>query len=353
MKKTVEERVKSKLFKIGRKNAFLRVLVIPILIITIVFLNLIKYFISNSKRFAMVAMTFFLFATYSSFSFPVFMHDELENGAIGDLNLSEESDAISFAKETEVILEDIERLDDDDVDEYADTEFQCTDDIDKFTLDEIIESNDSLANLGGNKSSSKAEEEKEEIMFSRDDWKIVLINKQHPVPEDYEFTLGTIKGNMRCDDRIIEELVAMLYGAKEEGVNLEICSPYRDLARQEMLFNNKITRYMKKGMSYMDAYKVAGQAVTVPGASEHQIGLAIDIVSDTYSVLETGFGETEAGKWLAANCAEYGFILRYPEGKEYITGIGYEPWHFRYVGKDAATVIMDAGITLEEFWEDL
>jgi D-alanyl-D-alanine carboxypeptidase len=103
----------------------------------------------------------------------------------------------------------------------------------------------------------------------------------------------------------------------------------------------------------MEAYKLTARAVTVPDASEHQIGLALDIVCDTYSGLDEGFGDTAAGKWLAANSYKYGFILRYPKDKEYITCIEYEPWHFRYVGVDAATVITDREITLEEFWEEL
>ena len=93
--------------------------------------------------------------------------------------------------------------------------------------------------------------------------------------------------------------------------------------------------------------------VTVPGSSEHQLGLALDIVSSTYTALDQGFGDTDAGKWLLEHSREFGFILRYPKGKEYITGIDFEPWHFRYVGIEAATVIMDEGITLEEFVERL
>ena len=91
----------------------------------------------------------------------------------------------------------------------------------------------------------------------------------------------------------------------------------------------------------------------VPGASEHQLGLAIDIISDNYASLDEGFANTEAGKWLAEHSYEYGFILRYPQGKEYITGVEYEPWHFRYVGKEAAAVITKDGICLEEFIEGL
>ena len=107
---------------------------------------------------------------------------------------------------------------------------------------------------------------------------------------------------------------------------------------------------MDGGMSYMDAYNLASQAVTVPGSSEHQIGLAVDIVTDGYTTLDEGFGDTPAGKWLYENSADYGFILRYPKGKENITSIEYEPWHFRYVGVEAARVITDNGMCLEEFW---
>ncbi len=110
---------------------------------------------------------------------------------------------------------------------------------------------------------------------------------------------------------------------------------------------------MNKGLNYIDSFKLASQEATVPGYSEHQIGLALDITSSTYYTLDEGFGETKAGLWLKEHCDEYGFILRYPAGKEYITGIQYEPWHFRYVGKEAASVIMERDITLEEFLEEL
>lgn len=200
---------------------------------------------------------------------------------------------------------------------------------------------------------SEASLETAEVTFDKSDWKLLLVNKQHTIPQDYEFTLGTIKGSMRCDERIIEPLTQMFAAAKEDGVTLIVCSPYRDMARQEYLFERKVKSYQSKGMSYMDAYEKAAITVTLPGASEHQIGLAVDIISDTYSALEVGFADTEAGKWLAEHSWEYGFILRYPQGKEEITGIQFEPWHFRYVGRDAAEMITGQNITLEEFVENL
>lgn len=204
----------------------------------------------------------------------------------------------------------------------------------------------------GSKALSKEKRTESKAVFTKEDWRLLLINKQHPIPEDYTFELVTIKGSMKCDERILEDLLLMLQDAREDDINLVIRSPYRDMNRQEYLFNRKIKAYMGKGMSYMDAYKTASTTVTVPGASEHQIGLAIDITSDNYASLDEGFGETEAGKWLAEHSCEYGFILRYPDGKEYITSIDYEPWHFRYVGKEAAAIITEQGITLEEFVEN-
>jgi len=190
-----------------------------------------------------------------------------------------------------------------------------------------------------------------EVTFTRDDWQLVLVNKNHPISDNYEFTLGTIKGSMQCDERILADLYSMLDAAYKDGVNLVICSPYRADERQEMLFSRKVNRYMSQGMSYMDSYKLASQAVTIPGSSEHQIGLALDMVCDGYSALDSGFGDTPAGQWLAAHSQEYGFVIRYPLGKEDITGIEYEPWHLRYVGKNAASVMASENLCLEEFWE--
>nr|MBQ8251760.1 M15 family metallopeptidase [Lachnospiraceae bacterium] len=260
------------------------------------------------------------------------------------------ADEFSSALQSEdfEIIEDEDLLTDEELKDHGEVDEEET-----FTLDDVM------------KSDYSASAEDEDLpkdgeigldYFDVNDWKIVLINKQHSVPEDYEFTLGTIKtskGSMKCDERIIPELQQMMQAAKEDGVTLVICSPYRDYERQIYLFNRKIKAYMKKQMSYLEAYRVTAQAVTVPGASEHQIGLALDIVTDTYQSLNEGFEDTDAGKWLAQHSYEYGFILRYPKGKEDITGISYEPWHFRYVGKAAAQYMYENDLTLEEFVADL
>lgn len=186
-----------------------------------------------------------------------------------------------------------------------------------------------------------------------DDWKLILVNKQNLISDDYTFELGTIRGSIQADTRILGELNTMLDAAKSDGISLVVCSGCRDYGRQTTLFEKKIKNYMSSGMSYFDAYALVSKAVTIPGTSEHQIGLALDIISSNYTSLNEGFGETEAGIWLRENCFKYGFILRYPKGKEYITGIEYEPWHYRYVGVEAANAITNQEITLEEYVEQI
>ncbi|MBO4904774.1 MAG: M15 family metallopeptidase [Lachnospiraceae bacterium] len=197
--------------------------------------------------------------------------------------------------------------------------------------------------------SEEAPADDKQIKIDPDDWHLMLVNKQNPVPEDFEVSLAKINGSMYADERIIEDIYRMMDAADADGVDLMICSAYRSYDRQRTLFNNKINKLMGQGMTYLESYKVGSMSVTVPGTSEHHLGLALDILTGSYTEMDDGFGETEAGKWLAANCADYGFILRYPEGKEEITGIIYEPWHFRYVGQQYAKDIMERGVCLEEY----
>ncbi len=186
-------------------------------------------------------------------------------------------------------------------------------------------------------------------VIDKEDWHLMLVNKQNPVPEGFEVKLANINGSMYADERIIDDIYRMIDAASSDGVDLMICSAYRSYDRQRTLFNNKINKLMGQGMTYLEAYKFGSMNVTVPGTSEHHIGLALDILTGSYTSMDDGFGDTEAGKWLAANSADYGFILRYPKGKEDITGIVYEPWHFRYVGTDYARDITDRGVCLEEY----
>ena len=360
MDKSFNEKVLSTFWEPAKKHKYLIPFMLLMLLCAAVILfiySIFAYLASNGKRFASLIVVLMFFTVSSSFSFPVFSEglggqtEESENAVqeVMQETTQEYDSKLMLANEDSIHPEDVKILDDDDVlDGYEDAELHGMEDADKYTLDEILE-----GNIQYSGSTHASESAGEEVVFDKDDWRLVLINKQHPIPADYTFTLGVIKGSMKCDERIIGDLLAMFQAAKEDGINLVVCSPYRDMSRQEMLFDRKIKKYMDKGMSYMEAYSYASQAVTVPGASEHQIGLAIDIVCDTYKELEEGFADTEAGKWLAEHSCEYGFILRYPLGKEYITGIEFEPWHFRYVGVDAAMAITGQGLCLEEFIEGL
>ena len=237
--------------------------------------------------------------------------------------------------------------------EYVKTEVNEDDEM--ASLDDLINSRveEHIEPSPGASVTASKDSEAEPVTFDKSEWNLLLVNKEHPIPADYTFTLGVIKGSMKCDERILGPLTDMFTGANEDGINLVVCSPYRDLSRQEYLFDRKMKAYINSGYSYIDAYKASSAVVTVPGASEHQIGLSLDIICDTYSQLNDGFGETAAGKWLVDNSYKYGFILRYPKDKEEITGIIYEPWHFRYVGIPAATIIHENNLTLEEFVDSI
>jgi D-alanyl-D-alanine carboxypeptidase len=132
-----------------------------------------------------------------------------------------------------------------------------------------------------------------------------------------------------------------------------VCSAYRTHATQVRLHNNKIARLRSAGYSYERAVKEAGRWVAVPGTSEHETGLALDIMSYSYQVLDEKQENTAEQKWFMEHCWEYGFILRYPKDKTEITGIGYEPWHYRYVGREAAAEMKELGLCLEEYIQTL
>lgn len=344
MKRTWKENLMAKMRRQRKNHKWLRLPITAGMVLVTLLYNIVFYFAYNTKRFASILVILIFFFVSSSFSF-LTESDSVE--LVYESEWAEIQEIYEYVPTTFHIREE-KVLDDDDVLEGYDNEELdvSADKIDQYSLDDIREASAASRGMGSTYSSTNTK-------LSKDDWQLVLVNKQHPVPEDYAVTLGKIKGSMKCDVRILDDLMDMMQAAKSDGIGLVVCSPYRDYNRQTVLFDRKIDYYMEEGHSYMDAYKLASMTVTVPGASEHQIGLALDIVSTTYSGLEIGFGETTAGKWLKEHCDEYGFILRYPEGKEYITGIQYEPWHFRYVGKEAAAQIMERDITLEEFIEEL
>ncbi|MGI5958675.1 MAG: M15 family metallopeptidase [Massiliimalia sp.] len=180
-------------------------------------------------------------------------------------------------------------------------------------------------------------------------WYLVLANQSHKLDEDFVPETKEIPNGQQVDERIYDSLMKMVNDAKEEGLNLVVCSGYRPYDLQVELFEDQIQMEMENGYSREEAEKRAATTVAIPGTSEHQTGLAVDIVALDYQNLDEGVMDTPEVKWLYEHCQEYGFIVRYPDGKSDITKIIYEPWHYRYVGKEAATEIMSKGITLEEY----
>ena len=334
MKQTWKEIQVSKCIKFGNKYRFFKPLMILFIVFIVAIDRIRMSLLSNRKKILGVGISFLVFLVSNSFSTPAFQYQTVA--------YAEEDDKETLESQMQSESEDIYFTDEMEFSEEIMNEEESL-----YSVDEILENSQSNYSLDTNDTLVEGQ------VFSKDDWNLLLVNKQHPVPENHTFELGTIAGAMECDARILPELFAMLKDAKAEGISLSVCSPYRDISRQKILFDRKIKLHMGNGYSYMEAYKKASQIVTVPGASEHQIGLALDIISSDYTSLDEGFGKTAAGKWLQKHSKEYGFILRYPKGKEYITGIDFEPWHFRYVGKEAATIIMDNGITLEEFVESI
>ena len=195
-------------------------------------------------------------------------------------------------------------------------------------------------------------EQQEELVIKPEDmWCLILTNAEYPVPEDYAVTLRDVPGtDQKVDERIYEPLINMLEAMKAEGLSPVVCSGYRTLDKQEKLFNRKVSAYVKKGRSKEESYALARQPLSIPGSGEHCLGLAVDFYTRSYHQLERAFEKTPEGKWLREHAQDYGFTLRYDEGKEEITGIEYEPWHFRYVGVDVARYLKEHNLSLEEFY---
>ena len=186
----------------------------------------------------------------------------------------------------------------------------------------------------------------------QDDWRFILVNPWYMLPEGYdEVATSSIPNGESVDSRCYPEFVRMLDDCRAAGGQPVVCSSYRSHAKQVVLFDDQVKGLMAKGMKKQDAEAQAGTEVAVPGTSEHELGLAVDICDYKYQNLDDAQADTVTQKWLINHCWEYGFILRYPKNKTGITGIIYEPWHYRYVGKEAAKEITEKGICLEEYLE--
>ena len=179
----------------------------------------------------------------------------------------------------------------------------------------------------------------------KDDWKLILVNKDNEIPEDYEVELANIDKKLQFDKRAIGELNQMMADMRKSGISyVWIQSAYRDEKLQTELYQNSVKKYMKQGLTEEEAELKTQKRINKPNTSEHNLGLAVD-----FNEVTEGFANTKAYQWLLKNAENYGFILRYPKEKEDITGVIYEPWHWRYVGKENAIQMNEENVCLEEF----
>lgn len=186
--------------------------------------------------------------------------------------------------------------------------------------------------------------------FDPEDPLLILVNKEHELPKDYQVALTELKSGLASVATVMyEPLMDMLEDGEKEGLHFVVCSGYRSPKRQQELLDEDIRTCMAGGMSYEEAYEEVTRFTMPPGFSEHSTGLAADIVALDYQLLDEGQEKTAENQWLRENAWKYGFILRYPADQEAVTQIDYESWHFRYVGKEAAKYMYEEKLTLEEF----
>ena len=172
------------------------------------------------------------------------------------------------------------------------------------------------------------------------------------VPEQTEAQTDYVQGSYEMEKTAAKHMREMIAAAKEDGINLKVLSAYRTVNYQKKLFERNVKSRMEDyGMSYEEAYYDTSINIAPPGGSEHNAGLAADIITENDWDTYTGFEDTDEFAWLQIHAPEHGFILRYLKGKEDITGYIYEPWHYRYVGVKYAQDIMDSGLCLEEYFE--
>lgn len=178
-----------------------------------------------------------------------------------------------------------------------------------------------------------------------DDWQVRLVNRDNPLSDDFTVELENLDASRKFDKRAIEPLKQMICDMRDQGIkNIWAQSTYRSIEYQKGLYEKSINKYLKQGKSQEEAQKLTDEYINRPGTSEHHLGLAVD-----FNNVDEGFENTKAYEWLLENASDYGFILRYPKEKEDITGIEYEPWHWRYVGPEHAKKMKEQNLCLEEY----
>lgn len=225
--------------------------------------------------------------------------------------------------------------------------------IPKQEIAEQSETDQRNTKLKKGKRSKKADKNKADRINHEQSELLVLVNKDHPLSEDYDVKMKTLDNSDKVvAEMIIQDLQDMLADGTREGMEFCIASAYRSSERQQEILDQDIKKLTDKGMTEAEAYDQATRTVMPAGYSEHETGLALDIVALSNQLLDDSQENTPETQWLHENCDKYGFILRYPKEKTEITGIDYESWHYRYVGKEAAAYIKKHDLTFEEYLEE-
>ncbi|MBQ2581404.1 MAG: M15 family metallopeptidase [Ruminococcus sp.] len=179
---------------------------------------------------------------------------------------------------------------------------------------------------------------------------LMLVSRFEPLPQGFEqkLRLREIRGKL-FEIQTADALERLLFDAQNENIELDVISGYRSADYQQMLWEREISKEIAGGLSYGKAVEKVGKTLALPNASEHETGLAVDFAQKGKTDVGYDFAGSAQAVWLERNAHRYGFILRYPRLKEHITGISFEPWHYRYVGAESARLMKENGICLEEF----
>ena len=205
---------------------------------------------------------------------------------------------------------------------------------------------DTASNTGKTADDASSTDDTDKKKEKAASWELTLVNKTHPIPDDWEVELVEVADEKYVDARIADQFMQMIEDCRAAGYDdVFVNQAYRSHETQQEIWDQFLDEYLAEGYSEEEAEALTGESVAIPGTSEHELGLAADICSINFDEEYNGPIQT----WLRENGHKYGFIQRYPEGKEDVTGTKNENWHFRYVGVEAATEMYESGQVLEEY----
>lgn len=216
------------------------------------------------------------------------------------------------------------------------------------TGDRVIPENETAPASFQNNNSELSKEAKE--IYERNKSLLILVNTESPLPDSYEFNKHTLNSGFVIDEQAYADFYRFTRACNDADLHYNIISAYRDRETQQGIIDRNVNEFMQSGLSEAEAREKTYETVQRVGCSEHETGLSLDLVDENIFSLTEDLETNPTVKWFMEHCSEYGFILRYPKEKVDVTGINYEPWHFRYVGQEAARFMSEHNLTLEEFY---